>query len=154
MTTGMSQSENEQLYWLRGVLEDGETGLGLTTEERLSLSTISGPLGDLARDGLVQLSPSGGSAVDSRRQRTIRHTESQGSPMTADQIRAIRRQHNLTADNLAGLIGVSRKTVHNWEQELAVPTGPALLLLTALRDGTATAGEAEWSVRLGLDATP
>lgn len=60
MTTGMSQAENEQLYWLRGVSEDGATGLGLTTEERLSLSTISGPLGDLARNGLIQLSPSGG----------------------------------------------------------------------------------------------
>lgn len=66
--------------------------------------------------------------------------------MTPDQIRAIRQQHNLTAEGLAAVLGVSRKTVHNWEQELAVPTGPALLMLQALRDGSVTAGGMTWSV--------
>jgi DNA-binding transcriptional regulator YiaG len=65
--------------------------------------------------------------------------------MTPDQIRAIRQQHNLTAAELADVLGVSRKTIHNWEQELAVPTGPALLLLAALRDGTVDSGGVRWS---------
>lgn len=71
--------------------------------------------------------------------------------MTPDQIRAIRQQHNLTAEGLAEVLGVNCKTVNNWEQAIAIPVGPALILLQALRDGNATAGVAVWSVRVGND---
>lgn len=68
--------------------------------------------------------------------------------MTPDQIRAIRQQHDLSAKGLAAAIGVSLKTVNNWEQGFAIPVGASLILLQALRDGTVTAGGAVWSVSL------
>jgi putative transcriptional regulator len=44
-------------------------------------------------------------------------------------IRAIRERTNLSQSEFASLIGVSVKTLQNWEQERRRPTGPAAMLL-------------------------
>ncbi len=47
-------------------------------------------------------------------------------------IRAIRERTSLSQSEFAGLIGVSVKTLQNWEQDRRHPTGPAAALLTIL----------------------
>ena len=44
-------------------------------------------------------------------------------------IRAIREQTSLSQSQFARLIGVSVKTLQNWEQDRRHPTGPAAALL-------------------------
>lgn len=44
-------------------------------------------------------------------------------------IRAIRERTGLSQSNFARLIGVSVKTLQNWEQDRRHPTGPAAALL-------------------------
>src|SRR5579862_9639658 len=44
-------------------------------------------------------------------------------------IRAIRERTNLPQSDFAHLIGVSVKTLQNWEQDRRRPTGPAVALL-------------------------
>lgn len=44
-------------------------------------------------------------------------------------IGAIRGHLNLTQTEFASLLGVSPRTVQNWEQKLRKPSGPALALL-------------------------
>ncbi len=48
-----------------------------------------------------------------------------GSP----EVRAIRERTSLSQSEFAGLIGVSVKTLQNWEQDRRRPTGPAVALL-------------------------
>jgi putative transcriptional regulator len=47
----------------------------------------------------------------------------------ASGIRAIRERTRLSQLEFAGLIGVSVKTLQNWEQDRRRPTGPAAALL-------------------------
>jgi DNA-binding transcriptional regulator YiaG len=47
-------------------------------------------------------------------------------------IRAIREQTRLSQSEFARLIGVSVKTLQNWEQARRRPTGPAATLLTII----------------------
>ncbi len=47
-------------------------------------------------------------------------------------IRAIRERTSLSQSEFACLVGVSVKTVQNWEQDRRHPTGPAAALLTIL----------------------
>ena len=44
-------------------------------------------------------------------------------------VRAIREGTSLSQSEFAGLIGVSVKTLQNWEQDRRRPTGPAAALL-------------------------
>jgi putative transcriptional regulator len=48
-----------------------------------------------------------------------------GSP----QVRAVREKTSLSQSEFAHLIGVSVKTLQNWEQDRRRPTGPAVALL-------------------------
>jgi putative transcriptional regulator len=45
---------------------------------------------------------------------------------------AIRERTSLSQSEFAGLIGVSVKTLQNWEQDRRHPTGPAVALLTII----------------------
>jgi putative transcriptional regulator len=47
-------------------------------------------------------------------------------------IRAIRERTSLSQSEFAHLIGVSVKTVQNWEQDRRRPTGPAVALLRVI----------------------
>jgi putative transcriptional regulator len=47
----------------------------------------------------------------------------------ASGVRAIRQRTSLSQADFAGLIGVSVKTLQNWEQDRRRPTGPAAALL-------------------------
>ena len=47
-------------------------------------------------------------------------------------IRAIRERTRLSQSEFARLIGVSVKTLQNWEQDRRRPTGPAAALLTII----------------------
>lgn len=47
----------------------------------------------------------------------------------AEGVRAIREKTDLSQSQFAELIGVSVKTLQNWEQERRRPTGPAAALL-------------------------
>jgi putative transcriptional regulator len=47
-------------------------------------------------------------------------------------IRAIRERTNLSQPEFADLIGVSVKTLQNWEQNRRRPTGPAATLLKVI----------------------
>jgi len=49
--------------------------------------------------------------------------------MSAGGVRAIRERTSLSQSEFAELIGVSVKTLQNWEQERRRPTGPAEALL-------------------------
>jgi DNA-binding transcriptional regulator YiaG len=49
--------------------------------------------------------------------------------LSSSGIRAIREGTNLSQSEFAGLIGVSIKTLQNWEQDRRRPTGPAAALL-------------------------
>ncbi len=47
----------------------------------------------------------------------------------ASGVRAIREHTSLSQSEFANLMGVSVKTLHNWEQDRRRPTGPAAALL-------------------------
>jgi putative transcriptional regulator len=49
--------------------------------------------------------------------------------MSSSSVRAIRRRTRLSQSEFAHLIGVSAKTLQNWEQDRRRPTGPAAALL-------------------------
>lgn len=52
----------------------------------------------------------------------------------APDIKAIRKGYGLTQEQFAALLGISVRTLHNWEQGRRVPEGPArVLLLVAAR---------------------
>ena len=54
--------------------------------------------------------------------------------MTPKRVREIRKKHNLTQEELAGLLGVHAVTVSNWESGKFKVRGSATSLLAALRD--------------------
>ena len=49
--------------------------------------------------------------------------------LSSSGIRAIRERTNLSQSEFASLMGVSIKTLQNWEQDRRRPTGPAAALL-------------------------
>lgn len=49
--------------------------------------------------------------------------------MTPDQIRALRKRLGLNCADFGALIGVSGRTVEDWEQGRRKPTGPAVVLM-------------------------
>jgi putative transcriptional regulator len=52
--------------------------------------------------------------------------------ISASGVRGIRERTRLSQSEFAHLIGVSVKTLQNWEQDRRRPTGPAAALLTIL----------------------
>ena len=54
-------------------------------------------------------------------------------------VRAIRERTSLSQSEFADLIGVSVKTLQNWEQDRRRPTGPAMALLTIIKHDPARA---------------
>jgi len=44
-------------------------------------------------------------------------------------IKRIRENYNLTQEKFAALLGISVRTLRNWEQGRRVPEGPAMVLL-------------------------
>src|SRR5450759_1314892 len=60
----------------------------------------------------------------------------------ASGIRAIRERTSLSQSEFAGLIGVSVKTLQNWEQDRRHPTGPASALLSIIEHDPALAMKA------------
>jgi putative transcriptional regulator len=50
----------------------------------------------------------------------------------SSKVRAIRERTSLSQSEFARLIGVSVKTLQNWEQDRRHPTGPAAALLTII----------------------
>lgn len=52
--------------------------------------------------------------------------------MTPDQIRALRKRLGLNCAGFGALIGVSGRTVEDWEQGRKKPSKPAVLLMQAL----------------------
>lgn len=63
------------------------------------------------------------------RRTTIRHPE----------VRSIRERTSLSQSEFARLIGVSVKTLQNWEQDRRRPTGPAAALLSIIEHDPALA---------------
>ena len=61
-----------------------------------------------------------------------------GSP----EVRAIREKTSLSQSEFAHLIGVSVKTLQNWEQDRRRPTGPAVALLRIIAQEPKLAVEA------------
>jgi putative transcriptional regulator len=57
-------------------------------------------------------------------------------------IRVIRERTNLSQSEFARLIGVSVKTLQNWEQDRRRPTGPAAALLSIIEHDPAMAVKA------------
>src|SRR5664279_5793096 len=57
-------------------------------------------------------------------------------------IRAIRERTSLSQSEFAQLIGVSVKTLQNWEQDRRCPTGPAAALLSIIEFDPALAVKA------------
>lgn len=49
--------------------------------------------------------------------------------MGSPQVKAVRQKTSLSQSEFAHLIGVSVKTLQNWEQDRRRPTGPAVALL-------------------------
>ena len=57
-------------------------------------------------------------------------------------VRAIRERTSLSQSEFAHLIGVSVKTLQNWEQDRRRPTGPAAALLSIIEHDPAMAVKA------------
>ncbi|MGO9228229.1 MAG: NadS family protein [Bryobacteraceae bacterium] len=57
-------------------------------------------------------------------------------------VRSIRERTSLSQSEFAQLIGVSVKTLQNWEQDRRRPTGPAAALLSILEYDPALAAKA------------
>src|ERR1700737_1133644 len=60
----------------------------------------------------------------------------------APEVRAIREKTSLSQSEFAQLIGVSVKTLQNWEQDRRRPTGPAVALLRIIAQEPKLAVEA------------
>jgi putative transcriptional regulator len=58
-----------------------------------------------------------------------RQSASRRTVIRSSGVRVIRERARLSQSEFAGLIGVSVKTVQNWEQDRRRPTGPAAALL-------------------------
>lgn len=54
------------------------------------------------------------------------------STFAAPQVKAIRAKTGLTQERFAMVVGVSKRTLENWEQGRRQPTGPARALLKIL----------------------
>jgi putative transcriptional regulator len=52
--------------------------------------------------------------------------------IAASRVRVVRERTNLSQSEFADLIGVSVKTLQNWEQDRRRPTGPAAALLSII----------------------
>ena len=59
--------------------------------------------------------------------------------MPSSGVRAIRERTSLSQSEFADLIGVSVKTLQNWEQDRRRPTGPASALLSIIEHDPALA---------------
>jgi len=57
-------------------------------------------------------------------------------------VRVIRKRTSLSQSEFAHLIGVSVKTIQNWEQDRRRPTGPAAALLSIIEHDPALAVKA------------
>jgi putative transcriptional regulator len=53
---------------------------------------------------------------------------------SADEIRAIRLELNLSQSTFANVLGVSQKTVEAWEAGKNIPYGPALRMMDILKN--------------------
>lgn len=58
------------------------------------------------------------------------------------EVKAIREQTGLSQAHFARLIGVSKRTLENWEQGRRIPTGPARALLKIVESDPKSAIEA------------
>lgn len=54
--------------------------------------------------------------------------------LEAPDIKSIRTAHKLTQAQFAAMIGVSVRTLQEWEQGRRTPEGPAMVLLRVVRD--------------------
>jgi putative transcriptional regulator len=54
--------------------------------------------------------------------------------LDAPDIKGIRTAHKLTQAQFAAMIGVSVRTLQEWEQGRRTPEGPAMVLLRVVRD--------------------
>ena len=61
-----------------------------------------------------------------------RQKPSRRTVIRASSVRIIRERTNLSQSEFAQLIGVSVKTLQNWEQDRRRPTGPAAALLSII----------------------
>ena len=61
-----------------------------------------------------------------------KHEASRSFVFTAPDVKAIREKISLSQRSFAALIGVSKRTLENWEQGRRQPTGPAKALLRIL----------------------
>jgi putative transcriptional regulator len=64
--------------------------------------------------------------------RVLRGEEVSGAKktvITAQDVKALRESAHVSQSEFARLIGVSRRTLENWEQNRTVPSGPARALL-------------------------
>ncbi len=68
---------------------------------------------------------------------------------TEPEVKQIRMNTGLSQKQFAALIGVSKRTLENWEQGRRMPAGPGAAENPACRPGTRTASVA-WSGRRGL----
>ena len=71
-----------------------------------------------------------------------RQKPSRRTVIRASGVRIIRERTNLSQSEFAQLIGVSVKTLQNWEQDRRRPTGPAAALLTIIAHDPAMAMKA------------
>ena len=74
-------------------------------------------------DELLQSVREGGTILRGRR------TAARRFEIPSSGVREIRNQTNLSQSEFALLVGVSVKTIQNWEQARRQPTGPAAALL-------------------------
>ena len=63
-------------------------------------------------------------------------------PSRSSSVRVIRERTSLSQSEFAQLIGVSVKTLQNWEQDRRRPTGPAAALLSIIEHDPALAVKA------------
>jgi len=66
-------------------------------------------------------------------------TASREHHFTDPEVKAIREKTGLSQSQFAALIGVSKRTLENWEQERRHPTGPARALLKIVEVDPVTA---------------
>lgn len=52
--------------------------------------------------------------------------------MTPTQIKALRKRLGLNTTEFGALVGVSGRTVEDWEQNRRTPGGPAVMIMQAL----------------------
>jgi putative transcriptional regulator len=71
-----------------------------------------------------------------------RKKPSRRTVIRASGVRGIRERTSLSQSEFADLIGVSVKTLQNWEQDRRRPTGPAAALLRIIEHNPALAVEA------------